>query len=274
MSIRVSDLSTQCPPNSVVIVYDIEGIGDVNNPSECLIWNLSAMVLGHPNNSFDQYIDPMCAVIPEPPNPKLFRVTRTFLKEANAQPCAAVLTYFFKWITNNYIASDGIVVLVSHGNFRYDQPLLQAEMLRNRVRSPPNLYFLDTLHWFRSILKGRLSYSLSSLYRNQFEKPIRNAHLALYDVHALHDLIIAQSEPLHGIMYKCYSTPLLRIPSVGLFTEQTLFNGHIDSIEQLIFKFINECQRNPNKLRQNLIEMNVRPCIAEKISTYVTTMVW
>lgn len=270
MSIRLQGLDN-LPPNSVVIVYDIEGIGDVSSPSKCFMWNLSAMILNNSLNSFDQFIYPH-AVIPEPPDPKLFKVTTAFLTNANAMPCAVVLDYFFKWIHNNYDSENGCVVLVSHGNFRYDQPLIQTEMIRHQIIPPKNLYFLDTLHWFRSIKKGRKSYSLSSLYKDQFKKPIRNAHLALFDVHALNDLIMIQKQSLHGIMYKCFQTALLRIPSVGLFTESLLYNGGIDSLEQLVYKFINECLHDPKKLYQQLVKINIRPCIAATISQHVSSL--
>jgi len=269
MALKVTNLQTQLPKGSVVIVYDIEGIGDVSDPGSCYMWNLSATVMGQPTNVFDQFIVPPVATIPEPPNPKLFKVTKEFLKEANAQPCAEVLRYFFKWIANNSDPENGFVVLVSHGNFRYDQPLFQTEMRRHAIEPCANLYFFDTLHWFRSLKKNRRSYSLNNLYYAQFKKPVRNAHLSLFDVRALHDLITAQTSPMHGIMYKCGSTSLLTVPSIGLYTENLLFNANIDSVEQLVFKFINEYKYNPMLLQQALVKINVRPCIATTVAQTV-----
>jgi DNA polymerase III epsilon subunit-like protein len=271
MSLRISNIKKDVPKGSVVIIYDIEGIGDVSNPHQCHIWNISAMVLGSPTCVFDQFIDPPIKTIPDPPNEHLFKVTKTFLKTANAQPCDKVLSFFFKWIRNNYDEREGFVILASHGNFRYDQPILQTEMMRYGILPPPNLYFIDTLHWFRSIKKGRESFSLSNLYKDQFSKPIRNAHLSLFDVHALHDLILAQHQDLHGIMYQVFHTSLLRIPSVGLCTESTLYDGNIYSLEHLLYKFMNECTYNPQQLFQELVQINVRPCIATTMTQFIST---
>lgn len=268
MSIRINNsCGAPLPPGSVLVVYDIEGIGDVSNPTTCHIWNLSAMVLGNPQNVFDQFIQPVVP-IPDPPHPSLFKVSRKFLVDANAQSCGEVLKYFFKWIQNN-CASTGYIVLVSHGNFRYDQPLLQQEIIRNSIQPPKNLYFLDTLHWFRKILKDTTSFSLNNLYKAQFKRPIRNAHLALFDVHALHDLISAQNKPLDGIIYKCFYTAMLRIPSVGIYTESVLYDNEFYSVEHMIHKFNNEYQKNPAKMLEGLIRINVRPCIANTITTHI-----
>ena len=266
MSLKINNLQTQLPTGSVVIVYDIEGVGNVSDPASCYMWNLSAAVMGQPNNVFDQYIDPPLQVIPDPPNPKLFKVTKEFLKDANAQQCGDVLRYFFKWISNNSNPQTGYVVLVSHGNFRYDQPLLEKEMRRHAIEPCPNLYFFDTLYWFRNIKKNRRSYSLNNLYYEQFKKPVRNAHLSLFDVHALYDLIEAQNKVMNGIMYKYDSTSLLTVPSIGLYTENLLFNANIDSVEQLVFKFINDYKYNPMLLQQALVKINVRPCIAATVA--------
>lgn len=273
MSLRIKSLA-DLPKNSVVIVYDLEGIGDVSNPQSCFIWNMSAMVLGSKNNVFDQYIDPTVSVIPEPPNPNLFQVTRQFLRSANAQPMKAVLTYFCQWIKNNYNMQSGMVVLVSHGNFRYDQPLLQTEMVRCGIRPPPNLFFLDTLHWFRSIKKKQKSYSLGNLYKAQFGRKMRNAHLAIFDVKALNDIIQAQDCELSGIMYKCFSTALLRIPSVGLCTESVLYDREISNVEMLVLKFVHKHSYSMPSMTQELVRMNIRPCIANTITQYVAGLAY
>lgn len=271
MSIRIKDMKQDLPPGSVIVIYDIEGFGNVSYPSTCFMWNISAMVLGAPHNTFDQFITPPLSELPEPPHKKLFKVTPKFLQDAGAQPCPSTLDFFFKWIQNNYNTETGYIVMVSHGNFRYDQPLLQTELMRYGIIPPPNMYFFDTLHWFRSIKKGHQSFSLVNLYKDQFKKPIRNAHLAFFDVLALHDLIQAQVRPLFGIMYKCFHTALLRIPSVGLHTETLLFDKEINSIEHLAHTFMNKCRCNPQLLQSELIKMNVRPCIATTITQFVST---
>ena len=271
MSILIPSID-ELPQNSVVLVYDIEAIGDVNRPDTCFIWNLSAMVLGDKNKVFDQFIVPPVTKIPDPPNPKLFRVTHDFLKNANARSTHDTLTFFFKWIANLYDPeSGGILLLVSHGNFRFDQPLLQSEIIRNSVAIPKNIYFMDTLHWFRNIKKKQRSYSLSNLYKDQFNRPIKNAPLSLFDVHALHDLIQAQDSKLFGIIYNIFHTSLLRIPQVGLFTERLLFDHDMHSIEHLVYKFRNDCCCNPLHLRDFLLKgCSVDPSIVDNLSNYIS----
>lgn len=273
MSIYLSSLD-DLPPHSVVLVYDLEAIGDVKNPETCFMWNLSAMVLGDKTKMFDQFIEPPVTTIPEPPNPKLFKVTHEFLKNANARPATEVLSFFFRWVSNLYNPeAGGIILLVSHGNFRFDQPLIQTEIIRNQIPVPPNVYFLDTLHWFRSIKKKQRSYSLSNLYKQTFKKPIKNAHLSLFDVHALHDLIQAQDQSLSGIVYLIFHTSLLRIPQVGLFTERLLFDKEMLSIEHIVYKYRNDCQHNPQHLKDYLLKgCNIDPSIVENVSNYVSTL--
>jgi len=273
MSILLNSL-TELPEGSVVLVYDIEAIGDVSRPEHCFMWNISAMVLGDKTKVLDQFIVPPVRSIPEPPNPKLFKVTHEFLRNANAQPPQEVLNYLFRWITNLYTPdSGGIILMVSHGNFRFDQPLMQTEILRYKISVPPNLYFLDTLHWFRTIKKKLRSYSLSNLYKEQFHRPIKNAHLSLFDVHALHDLIQSQDHPLSGIAYNIWYTSLLRIPQVGLFTERLLWDNNMLSVEHIVFKFRNDCQNNPQHLRNYLQKgCNIDPSIVDTVSNFVCSI--
>jgi len=81
----------QLPPGSVVIVYDIEAVGDVGDPGSCYIWNLAAQVLGQDKLTFEQYIVPPLTRIPEPAHPKLYRVTSDFLAASGARPWPAVI---------------------------------------------------------------------------------------------------------------------------------------------------------------------------------------
>jgi len=270
MSILLNDLN-DLPKHSLVLVYDIEAIGDVQHPDSCFMWNLSAQALGDKTKCFDQFIIPPMGVIPDPPNPKLFKVTHDFLKNANARSAREVLFFFFKWVSNLYNPlKGGILLLVSHANFRFDQPLIQSEIMRNHILVPQNVYFFDTLHWFRKTKKKLRSYSLSNLYKKQFGKPIKNAHLSLFDVHALHDLIQAQDMSLSGIVYHIFHTSLLRIPQVGLFTERLLFDHEMLSVEHLVYKFRNDCRCNPRHFSDFLQKgCNIDPSIVDNVARYI-----
>lgn len=270
MALHIESID-ELPPKSAVIIYDIEAIGSVSEPSSCFMWNLSAMLLNDQNIVFDQYIRPPVRTIPNPPHPKLFKVTHDFLRQANASPCSEVLNFFFKWINNLYSAQDGgYIVLVSHGNFRFDQPLFQTEILRNNIKVPENVFFLDTLHWYRSIHKKLPSYSLNSLYKNKFKKNIKNAHLSLFDVYALSELVLSEEKKLSGIIYKMFHTSLLQIPSVGLFTERILFDQGISSVEHLVFKYRNECTFNKNLLHSFLVKhCQIIPSVSTSICDFI-----
>jgi len=232
MALRLNQL--QLPPGSVVIVYDIEAIGDVETPASCYIWNLAAQVLGENNLTFEQYIVPPLTTIPEPAHPKLYRVTPEFLASSGARPWPTVIDYFWKWVSNLYHpAEGGLCVLVSHGNFRFDKPVFEAEHRRYCSPYPANVVFFDTLHWFRTVLRHESSYSLLDLYRKTFKSDIHNQHLAIYDVYALNRLIGTYEVPLTGTVYPMGATPMLRIPMVGQHTERLLIDGGFESIESI-----------------------------------------
>ena len=226
--------SDELPAGSVIIVFDIEAIGEVHDPGSCFIWNLAAQVLGHDNLTFEQYIVPPVD-IPEPAHPKLFKVTSDFLATVGAEPWPTVIDFFWKWVSNLYDPyAGGVCVLVSHGNFRFDKPVFEAEHRRWGTRPPPNVLFFDTLHWFRSVLRRESSYSLQSLYQQAFHAEIHNQHLAIYDVYALNKLIHAtKKSPLTGTAYPFDATPMLRIPMVGQHTERLLIERGFSSIESL-----------------------------------------
>lgn len=227
--------SSALPEGSVVIVYDIEAIGEVERPRTCHVWNIAAQVLGRDNLTFEQYVRPPVAEIPEPAHPKLFRVTDEFLASVGARPWAEVADFFWRWVDNLYQPdAGGVCVLVSHGNYRFDKPLFEQEHLRWNVHIPPNVLFFDTLHWFRAISRRESSYSLQSLYRKAFKAEIRNQHLAIYDVYALNRLIVKKETPLTGTAYQFGATPMVRIPSVGQHTERLLIErGGFSSVEAL-----------------------------------------
>jgi len=271
MSIQLDGID-ELPDGSAILVYDIEAIGDVSQPEQCHIWNLSAMKLGDKTVAFDQFVDPAVATIPEPPHPKLFKVTRQFLQNANASSPKEVLSYFCKWVQNIYDPENGgILLLVSHGNFRFDQPLLQSELLRHGIVVADNNYFVDALHWFRKIRKKRRSYSLSNLYKEQFNKPIKNAHLSLFDVHALHDLIQSQDQQLSGIAYHIYHTSLLRIPQIGLFSERLLYDKDMLTVEHLVYKFRNDCHCNPQHFCDYLLKgVHLDPSIVNNVVCFIS----
>lgn len=267
-----SFLSSALPPHSAVIVYDLEAIGEVATPSACMVWNIAAMVLGKGDHVLEQYVTLPVENIPPPPHDDLFNVTHEFLAAANAVPMQEALLLFWRWAANFYKPDlGGVVVLVSHGNFRFDKPLLEAEHVRYQCLPPHSAFFFDTLHWFRSLHRKAESYALAALYRNKFAAEIKNQHLAIYDVYALARLIRAAEKPMSGLMYPMFSTPLLRIPSVGLHTQRMLVDkGEVFSVEALVSMFRNEAAYDTQALVVMLVERaGILPNTAVNVAKYI-----
>jgi len=264
--------SSKLPPHSAVVVYDIEAVGDVRCPKGCATWNIAAMVLGKDNAVLEQYIKLPMEHIPPPPNEELFNVTHDFLKTASATDPGQAFGVLWKWCSNYYDASKGgILIMVAHGNFRFDKPLVEAEHKRYGLSYPANVFFFDTLHWFRSLHRKCDSYSLSALYRSKFSSEIKNQHLAVYDVYALNRLIMAEDKPMVGIMYAMWSTPLLRIPTVGLHTQRILVDrGEIYSIEDLLSIYQNNASYDPHVFAAMLeSKAGVMKATATNIANYI-----
>jgi len=264
--------SATLPPHSAVIVYDLEAIGEVSTPSACMVWNIAAMVLGNGDHVLEQYVILPVEQIPPPPHEDLFNVTHEFLAAANAVPMQEAIRLLWRWAANFYKPElGGVVVLVSHGNFRFDKPLLEAEHVRYQCLPPSNAFFFDTLHWFRSLHRKADSYALAALYRHKFTAEIKNQHLAIYDVYALARLIKAEEKPMTGIMYLMFNTPLLRIPSVGLHTQRMLVDkGGVYSVEALVAMFRNEAAYDTHELVGMLVKRaGILTDTATNIANYI-----
>jgi DNA polymerase III epsilon subunit-like protein len=250
----------------------MEAVGDVNRPETCATWNIAAMIMGRDKAVLEQYVILPMENIPPPPHKDLFKVTHEFLLDASAVQPFEAFTMLWKWCSNFYDASKGgILVMVAHGNFRFDKILIEAEHRRTPVPPPQNVYFFDTLHWFRTLHRKCDSYALSALYRSKFTSEIKNQHLAIYDVYALNKLIVAEDKPMVGIMYAMWTTPLVRIPSVGLHTQRILVDrGEIYSVENLISIYQNLAAYDPNVFASMLeSKAGVLKSTATNIANYV-----
>lgn len=276
MSIELKEVP---PPNSTFVIYDMQSVGNLQYTNSCFTWNLSAMIFeqevtGKPHNMFDQFVQLPMAEIPPVEHHKLFQVTHEFLVEANAQPMPTVLDYFFKWISN--VHKGGSLFLVSHGNFRNDKNVLEQEMLRYKIPFPIGTHFLDTLWMFRLKLPDLGTYSLKSLYQNAKNKQLQKAHLSLFNVYAVNDILhhyFKENEfNFSGICYGPFYTPLTRIPSVGMFTEKVLFDKEIYCAESLIQLFQERFRGNIILFQNHLKdELHVTQSAIAQITTHVQT---
>lgn len=256
--------------SSVVVVYDMEAVGNVNHPQKCYTWNLSAMVLGKREHIYDQFIIPPLAQLPKKPNEKLFGVTHDFLKDANAILMSSALELFWKWILS-HVSVGGSILLIAHGNFRFDKILFESEHQRYCQTIPPNVYFFDTLHWFRAILPKQRSYALNNIHKMLFSEEIHNQHLSIYDVYALNRCITHLKDLylVSGVVYPAFVTPLIRIPGVGLHTQRLLIDRNIFSAEDLYFVFLNTCQSDANKFHEHLLSQGIQPQTCTSIIAFL-----
>lgn len=255
---------------SVAIVYDMEAVGNVNRPQTCYSWNLSAMVLGKPRHVFDQFIVPPLAQLPDKPNEKLFEVTHAFLKKSNAILMSSALDLFWKWVST-LKPDGGSVLMIAHGNFRFDKLLFEAEHHRYCQHIPHNVYFFDTLHWFRQIMPKQRSYALNNIYKMLFFEEINNQHLSLYDVYALNRCVtqLRQTHLFSGVVYPPFATPLIRIPGVGLHTQRLLIDKNFFSADDLYFVLMNTHQADASRFHQHLCNEGIQPQTCTSIIAFL-----
>ena len=258
------------PTNTVYVIYDIEAIGDVRKPSLCRLWNIAAQNY-RTGAIFHAFVDPNVRVIERPPHPDLFPLTRDFLESKEAKPWSHVGPLFLEWMGHQRV-NGGPLVLVSHGNFMLDKPLLEVEYGRLNTVIPAWIYFYDTLFWFRMVLRKRSSYSLKNLYQETFGQPIANQHLAMPDVLALRQLLDTTILPqclfyLRGSYYPAYYTPLQRIKYVGNYNELLLIQGGCQCVEDLHLLFLHQCRLNQTLMKTILDQRyHLQPDSAEKIT--------
>ena len=266
------------PPNTTYLLYDIEAIGDIQKPATCHIWNLACLNYST-GATFHTFVDPQQTYYPPPPHPDLFPVDAAFLASKNAQPFAVEGPKFWNWCAAQRI-QEGIVVLVSHGNFMLDKPLLEYEFGRRSALLPPWIYFYDTLSWFRQTMKKQPSYSLKNLYAAAFQRRIESQHLAMPDVRALRELLHATlphrsplSSALRGTYYPAYYTPLQKIKYVGNYNELLLIQGGVQCVEDLHLTFLHTCRLNAPAM-QRLLEgkYHLQRESAQKITTSLLQM--
>ena len=135
--------------DTLFIVFDIEAFGDVNKPQNCRLWNLAACVLGNPANNIDLYTLPAIDKIPTEQEHNLCQITKAELENLGATTFRETIQRFMEWVCKQKENPDTMVILCSHGCFRYDKILLEYEFMRNGLHFQPNTYFFDTLHWTR-----------------------------------------------------------------------------------------------------------------------------
>ena len=216
----------------VSVVYDLEFCGSLEEgASSCRIWEIAGVIVSGERRGevFSQVVQMPLRIRGEPIKqyPGYLKIDRKFLKKHRARPISHVLKDFFQWT--------GPCILISHGNFRADKPVLEHAIRRCGLYPP--VWFIDTLLAFRDHFPGRPSYSLSSF--TGFA-----AHRALQDAISLANLLHFFKIPLPTAC-PIFQTPVRMLKGCGRRTEQVLNKRHISSYEEMRRKYSINLEMKP-----------------------------
>jgi len=248
--------------DTLFIIFDIEAFGDVNTPQNCHMWNLAACVFGTPTDNIDLYIQPAIENIPVDNEKNISNVSAEDLESLGATTIRCAIQRFMQWVNQKKQNPDTMIILCSHGCFRYDKILLEHEYMRNGLQFQQNIYFLDTLHWTRQAIRGRGSYSLSDIYTDLFGVSIENPHKAASDTNALNSVMCSlcnTGNMLTGVMYPPFFTPIVRMPGIGICSERILVNQHVKCVEELYVMYKQLFNCNTDFFLQHLCKMGLPP---------------
>jgi DNA polymerase III epsilon subunit-like protein len=214
------------------VVYDLEFVSRRAGEFEkCAIWDIGALALagGVVQSSFSGSCVP-CHPIPPPVSSEYAPITKKWLKK---QPnyCKSkriCLQRFLQWLLQCRVSyGKSKIILASHGNFRSDKVVLEAECLREGWKLPDCVYFYDTLSMFRRILPGIEHYSLQSISRTLLRSTCPVEHRALADAQLLERCLrVVGAHNLVGCIYRGHKIPLQSLPGIGYYNERNLVLRH------------------------------------------------
>ena len=264
--------------DTLFIVFDIEAFGDVSTPEKCHMWNLAACVFGTPADNIDLYIQPAIEKIQVENEKNFSNITVEELDSLGATTLQRAVWQFMQWVNKKKQNPDTMIIFCSHGCFRFDKILLEQEYMRNALQFQPNIYFFDTLHWTRQAMRGRGSYALSDIYTDLFGIPIENPHKARSDTFALNNVMCSLCNTGHmltGVMYPPLTTPIVRMPGIGICSERILVNKNVKCVEELYVMYRQLFQSNPESFVQHLCELGLPPdssmCVLKHIKQQFLT---
>ena len=232
-----------------MFVFDLEIVGPgMDNLKQNYIWDL-AMLHVATRQLFQAKVDPELDTYPEPPHPDLFPVDKDYLCKANARPFAEVMPDLVAFVRGHCARPNHALVpalLMSHGTFVLDKPVLEREFARQNKVVPSHWYFYDTLPFFRRAFRKKPSYALKSLYQSVFWRPPQAMHFASADVMTLLHLLLyaTQGNPrcLSGAYCPAYLTPLQTLKYVGWQKERLLVDhGNVTCVEDLVVYLAKNC---------------------------------
>ena len=208
-----------------VVVFDLEFVGDITDPTNCHLWEIGAVHLVT-GDSFHAIVDPQMAVIPAA-IPGCFELTQDFL-DKSAMPLAEGLTRFADWMQQYRL-------LISHNGFKSDMAVLQGAFALCDMQMPPWL-FLDSLLILRQQIKLK-NYKLQTIYHHFCRSTMKESHRALPDAVALKQVLyVSGGLRQTTFAYPMGLTPLQNIKGIGYACETTLFWCSILCVEELLLK--------------------------------------
>lgn len=233
--------------NSLLIIYDLEFIGEKNDFENAHIWEIAAQTLYKPTEKYHSICFPVSKgqQMPKQHSHKpYFKVTSPFLNQQNAVSKNTSLRGFIRFIMKRMVFHrKSYIVLMSHGNMKSDKIVLEHECKKIGIHIPRYIYFFDTFPFFRNIFKSISRYDLQSVYNlTGLKHPAIQTHRAMEDVHMLQrifDTNIASDKynipRLDGSICPAHLTPLQTLKGIGHATEKRLMLCYgVTTVEQLI----------------------------------------
>jgi len=240
----------------VYICFDLEACGNIRDVRSCRIWDIAAINI-HTGERFNELVNPWPKgkedeqKYPPVKHAGAFPITSEFF--SNVESFSVIGHKFYNWIITQQRQLP--VVLVSHGNFVLDKPLLEKEFGQIKFLCPSNWYFYDTLPLFRTLMKKQPSYSLQNLYEFVFKEKIKGHHRAMPDAEALHRMLFHVNPHVyqfHGVYYPAYYTPLQKVKFLGNYNEKLLISGGVQCVEDLHSMLVHKCRLNVSSLKNIL----------------------
>lgn len=256
-----------CDPR--LFCVDMEWLGDLARPSATFIYSV-AIIHCASGNTFSQVIDPGVSskrLRAFPVYNNCRKVTKAWLKRENAIPFQEAFVKICQFIeAHSHVGSYGVStttaglsseepsvvatmhvppILVAHGGFKADKPVLLSAMRRTGTSFPPHWRWFDSLYFFRRVMPSfRGKHSGYSLYDVAATVGVDYAsfgrqHDAYPDAKTLYETLKAFPH-LFGSVYGWHETALTNVPGIGLSGEAALMQHNIRCVEDLL-TFVAHC---------------------------------
>jgi len=205
------------------VVFDLEFVGDISEPTRCHLWEIGAVHLVT-GDSFHVVVDPELVIIPAA-IPGCFALTQDFLDQ-NAVSLTEGLDRFTSWMLRYQL-------LISHGGFKSDMGVLEGAYSRCNMQLPPWL-FLDSLLILRQQIKLP-NYKLQTIYHYFCRSTMKESHRALPDAVALKQVLyVSGGLQQTTFAYPLGFTPLQNVRGIGYACEAAFVWRCILCLEELL----------------------------------------